>query len=95
MTTRPQTSRVGTFFTRCTLANPADWERSVTIQKLLVDTGTECTWVPAKALERIGIQRVKATTFVLANGQDVTRQVGFAVIRLDRRVAATPVRVRG
>jgi predicted aspartyl protease len=36
-------------------------------------------------LERIGIRREKKdVTFVLANGQEVTRSVGFAIIRLDK-----------
>ena len=88
---RRHTPRMGTFYSRCTFANPADCNRSVTVQKLLVDTGSECTWAPAKVLERIGIQRVKDMTFVLANGQDITRKVGFAVIRLDKRVTVDEV----
>lgn len=36
-------------------------------------------------LERIGIQREKKdVSFVLANGQQVTRSIGFAIIRLER-----------
>jgi len=36
-------------------------------------------------LERIGIQHEKKdVAFVLANGQQVTRTVGFAIIRLDK-----------
>jgi len=52
---------------------------------LLVDTGSEYTWVPGHILERIRIQREKKdVAFVLANGQHVTRNVGFAIIRLDK-----------
>jgi len=36
-------------------------------------------------LERIGIRREKKDIrFVLANGQEVTRSVGFGIIRLDK-----------
>lgn len=36
-------------------------------------------------LERIGIDREKKDLrFILANGQEVTRSVGFAIIRLDK-----------
>jgi predicted aspartyl protease len=36
-------------------------------------------------LEKIGIRREKKDVkFVLANGQEVTRSVGFAIIRLDK-----------
>ncbi len=52
---------------------------------MLVDTGSEYTWVPAKSLEKIGIDREKKDVlFVMANGQHVTRNVGFAIIRLDK-----------
>src|SRR5262245_29916559 len=43
------------------------------------------TWVPERVLERIGIRREKKDVrFVLANGQEVTRSVGFGIIRLDK-----------
>jgi len=51
----------------------------------LVDSGSEYTWVSERSLGRIGISREKKdVTFVLANGQEVTRSVGFAIIRLDK-----------
>ena len=74
-----------TFYTRCKIENPVERTRSVVIPKLLVDTGSEYTWVFERTLERIGIQREKKDlAFVLANGQEVTRSVGFAIIRLDK-----------
>lgn len=76
---------MGTFYTRCKIENPVERTRSVVIPKLLVDTGSEYTWVFERTLERIGIQREKKDiAFVLANGQEVTRSVGFAIIRLDK-----------
>jgi predicted aspartyl protease len=76
---------MGTFHARCKLENPSDRSRSVVIPKLLVDTGSELTWVSERMLERIGIGREKKDLrFVLANGQEVTRSVGFAIIRLDK-----------
>jgi predicted aspartyl protease len=76
---------MGTFHTRCKIENPTDRSRFVVIPKLLIDTGSEFTWVPEKTLERIGIRREKKDVlFVLANGQEVTRSVGFAIIRLDK-----------
>ena len=76
---------MGTFYTRCRIENPTDRIQSVVIPKLLVDTGSEFTWVPEKTLEKIGIRREKKdVAFILANGQEVTRSVGFAIIRLDK-----------
>src|SRR5918993_445430 len=76
---------MGAFHTRGKIENPTDRSRSVVIPKLLVDTGSEFTWIPERMLERIGIRREKKdVAFVLANGQEVTRSIGFAIIRLDK-----------
>jgi len=76
---------MGTFYTKCKVENPIDRTRSVVIPKLLVDTGSEYSWVSERTLERIGIQlEKKDVSFILANGQQVTRSVGFAIIRLDK-----------
>ena len=76
---------MGTFYTKCKIENLVDRKRSVIVQKLLIDTGSEYTWVSERTLERIGIQREKKdVTFVLANGEQITRSVGFAIIRLDK-----------
>ena len=76
---------MGTFYAKCKIENPVNRTRSVVIAKMLVDTGSEYTWVSERTLERIGIQREKKdVAFVLANGQEVTRSTGFAIIRLDK-----------
>ena len=76
---------MGAFYTRCKIENVIDRTKSAVIPKLLVDTGSEYTWVSAATLERLGIKREKKdVAFVLANGQQVTRSVGFAIIRLDK-----------
>lgn len=76
---------MGTFHTNCKIENPSDRSASVIIRKLPVDTGSEFTWVSERMLARIGIGREKkAVRFVLANGQEVTRSVGFAIVRLDK-----------
>src|SRR5258707_11238875 len=76
---------MGTFYTKCKLENVADRSKSVVLSRLLVDTGSEYTWVPQTSLEKIGIDREKKDlAFVMANGQQITRSVGFAIIRLDK-----------
>jgi len=73
---------VGTFKQNCVIENFPDATRAVEVTGMLVDTGSEHTWVPAKLLESIGISRQKKDiTFVMANGQRITRSVGFAVVR--------------
>jgi predicted aspartyl protease len=76
---------MGTFYTKCKIENVSDRSKSVVLPRMLVDTGSEYTWAPAGSLEKIGIGREKKDVlFVMANGQQVTRSVGFAIIRLDK-----------
>jgi len=75
---------MGTFSVSCRISNIVDRSRSVELSKLLVDTGSEYTWVPEKILEELGIDREKKDLrFVMANGQVVTRSVGFAIIHVE------------
>ena|SRR5437762_6983377 len=74
---------MGTFYTHCIVQNPTDRKRQFRISKLPVDTGSEYTWVPEATLERIGVAREKKDVpFIMANGQEITRSVGFAIIRI-------------
>ena len=59
---------------------------------MLVDTGSECTWVAAESLERIGIAREPVRrTFVLADGRTLERDVGYALIRVGPEVTTDEV----
>jgi predicted aspartyl protease len=74
---------MGTFYTDCTVQNHARRAKSISIPKLLVDTGSEFTWVPSEQLQKIGVVREKKDLrFVMANGELVTRSVGFAILRI-------------
>ena len=76
---------MGTCHTACTVENHVDRSKSVRIPKLPVDTGSECTWIPAAKLEKIGVKREKKdVSFVMANGEVITRGVGFAILRVGK-----------
>ncbi len=76
---------MGTFYVGALVENHTHRAKSARIPKLLVDTGSECTWLPETTLEKIGVTREKKdVSFVLANGNVVTRSVGFAIIRVDK-----------
>lgn len=76
---------MGTFYTGCMIQNHVNRARSAKIPRMLVDTGSEYTWVPEAILERIGVEREKKDLlFVMANGQHVTRSVGFAILRIGK-----------
>ena len=83
---------MGTFYISCKIENTVRRERSAVVSKVLVDTGSENTWIPAAILEKLGIKREKKDVpFVTANGQQITRNVGFAVIRVDKYVTVDEV----
>ena len=74
---------MGTLHTKCVVSHVAQRRRSAEFARVLVETGREYTWIPTEALERIGVEREKKDlTFTMANGQHVTRSVGFAVVRV-------------
>src|SRR5271157_2354674 len=76
-------NRMGTFYTSCKVTNHVDRKKSAEVPKLLVDTGAEFTWIDGDTLKNIGVKREKKDyTFVMANGQEITRAVGFAIIRV-------------
>lgn len=75
---------MSTVRTACKIENVGDRRRGAAIARILVDTNSEYTWVPETELARMGVAREKIVEFVMANGQRITRSVGFAIIRLDR-----------
>src|ERR1039457_6926238 len=75
---------MGLFYVGCRVLNPVT-SKSTAVRRLMVDTGAESTWIDATALEAIGIERRKKDLqFQLANGQIITRSVGYAVLRVDK-----------
>ncbi len=60
-----------------------DPKKAIEIPRLLVDSGSECTWIDAAKLRKIGIQPAKKDlTFIMANGQHITRSIGYAIFRV-------------
>jgi predicted aspartyl protease len=73
---------MGTFRVDCRVVNILNARRFADVAKLLVDTGSDYTWLPAPVLESIGVKRVKKDVqLIMANGQTITRTVGYAIIR--------------
>lgn len=54
----------------------------ISVGSLIVDTGSEVSWVRAELLVRAGISvRKPAQRLEMANGEEIVRDVGYAVIR--------------
>ena len=77
---------MGVFHVDCRIENYRDRKKSLLMKGLLVDTGSEFSWVPAARLKTIGVRiEKKDESFLMANGALVYRAVGFAIIRLGDR----------
>ena len=74
---------MGLFYVGCRVENHSDDKKFAVIPRLMVDTGSEYTWIDAKVLERVGVERRKKDLQIqMANGQVITRSVGYAILRV-------------
>jgi predicted aspartyl protease len=69
---------MGTFRTDIELENPERPGERRHVAALLVDTGSELSWIPAPILEGMGVARVKRLRFRQATGAIVERWTGEA-----------------
>jgi predicted aspartyl protease len=60
--------------------NPKDEDRATPPIEVLVDTGSELTWLPEEALRQIGVTPRHKRSFITATGQVVIRDVGYAIL---------------
>lgn len=67
---------LGTFRIQVELENPARAGARRVLSGLLVDTGSELSWVPATELEALGIAREKVMRFRQATGAVIERWTG-------------------
>src|SRR2546430_17000595 len=65
------------------VVNPKREELATAPMETLVDTDSELTWLPAAALQQIGILPRRDRTFATATKQIVKRQVGYAILRAE------------
>jgi len=76
-------SHMGLFYVGCKVINPRT-AKSVVVRKVMVDTGAESTWIDSAMLAKAEIEpRKKDLQFQMANGQIITRSVGYAVLKVD------------
>ncbi len=74
---------MGSFHFPIFVFNHTDRRRATTIEKCLVDTGSKAAWVRREILESLGVKRErKDCAFQMANGQIVTRDIGYAIIQV-------------
>jgi predicted aspartyl protease len=75
---------MGHFFIDCEVTHIRDSRKSIMVPHLLVDTGLEYTWIAEDTLKRLGVKvEKKDTPFLMANGQTITRAIGFAILSVE------------
>lgn len=61
------------------------------LHDVLVDTGTEYTWIARALLEELGVEPARTERFETADGRIFERDVGFAMVFTSGRAAPTIV----
>jgi predicted aspartyl protease len=58
-------------------------KRVVAVRQMLVDTGSEFSWIPETLLRKAGVRVAKKDlAFVMANGVPISRSTGYAILRV-------------
>jgi clan AA aspartic protease len=84
-------SDMGTFRTSIAVENPARRGALRSVTEVLVDTGSELTWIPQPILEELGILPERQYQFVLADGRLLERDVGYAIVHVEAAATADDV----
>lgn len=82
---------MGTFRIAIRIGHPTDEHRIAELSDVLVDTGSELTWVPAAILESLGIRRHQTMRFRQATGAIVERATGGAIVHAGGAMATDEV----
>jgi predicted aspartyl protease len=73
-------SDMGSFRTTIMIENVEHRGNMRTVDDALVDTGSEYTWVPADVLASLGVRPEHTQRFIVADGRQLDRPVGIAIV---------------
>jgi predicted aspartyl protease len=71
---------MGILRTAIAIEHPARRGTKVELSDVMVDTGSEYTWVPRPVLESLGLDAERVVDVVTTDGRQIERGVGFANI---------------
>jgi predicted aspartyl protease len=66
-----------------TVTNPKREEIRSEPIRVLVDTGSEFTWLPAEELSKVGVYARHQRVFRMADGRTIVRDVGFCILEAE------------
>ena len=76
------------FMVNMTAINPKEEDRSTPPIEVLVDTGSELSWLPKKELLDIGVTSEGKKRFAMANKEIIERDIGYAILSAEGYSAA-------
>ena len=82
---------MGIFRTTIEVATLAQPDRRLRVESVMVDTGSEYSWLPRELLAELGVVPVRVDRFETADGRILERPVGFAMVYAGGRQAPTAV----
>ena len=71
---------MGIFRTSISVENPAKPGVMIEVQNVMVDTGSEYTWLRRNVLDALGLAPTRTVRFVTADGRQIEREVCFGNI---------------
>jgi predicted aspartyl protease len=71
---------LGTFRTTIMIESAEHRGETRTVENALVDTGSEYTWVPREVLNELGIKPELVQRFIVADGRQLDRELGIAIV---------------
>jgi len=86
---------MGIFRTTVELSPLHDHSRRRELRDVMVDTGSEYTWISRQLLEELGIKPIRNERFESADGRILEREIGFAMVFAGGRSSPTIVAFAG
>ena len=82
---------IGIFRTTIAVAHLARPNESRSLTGVMVDTGSEYSWVPRRTLQELGVGPERVDRFETADGRILDREIGFALLYAGGRSTPTIV----
>ena len=80
-------SDMGTFRTTIMIENVERRGEMRTVDDALVDTASDYSWVPKDVLASLGVRPEHVQRFIVADGRELDRQVGIAIVHAAGAIA--------
>lgn len=82
---------MGIFRTTLEFAPLEDHSERLQVRDMMVDTGSEYSWVPKELLDELGVKPARTERFKTADGRILERDIGYAMVFAAGRASPTIV----